>query len=551
MITLFYPYTLTLKAPLLITSLEGDPNSAHSLGFIPGSAIRGAVASGLKNPAQVRQYILSGQVCYLNAYPTANSQRALPMPVSFRQEKYDASTTHDLAFYSGQPQPGEDEDQGGWPQEQLKSLEASFLSLDQADLNIASVTMESRVHQQRDRLAGRAYTIRDPQRPNVEESHGTIFTYEALEAEQEFQGIIAISGQNEEETDTLWQTIIGALGERRSLGRSRNARYGGDATITYAGSPRCYEAAGGTRLIRRNQAIQAGSPFRVFLTSDYSGRSPESGQCDPTVFKQDIVAQLSHRIEILKTRWAFRPVGGFNRKWGLQLPQTLALRAGSLLVLKAKCDIPYADLSAIEQRGLGERRTEGFGRVVFLEAPEQKCAILEGQQSDWPDEPGGPVPPLIETMQKRIITEALERHVTKTAADLIRNVDVGHIPSPSLLGRLRVPLRKGPPGLETLRDWLSENQGPRLRRPAMNQLDECRISGEKTSLSDWIRGILATNDVASASKKIPGTPGMIRKTSIQQKAAEQVMQGATLLPVIQLRLIDEVLALLARKKRSV
>ena len=37
-------FTLELKEPLLMTAIEGDPNSAVSLPFVPGSALRGALA---------------------------------------------------------------------------------------------------------------------------------------------------------------------------------------------------------------------------------------------------------------------------------------------------------------------------------------------------------------------------------------------------------------------------------------------------------------------------------------------------------------------------
>ena len=280
MITRFYPYTLTLEAPLLITSLEGDPNSARSLEFIPGSSIRGAVASRLDpNQPTFKQYILSGRVCFLNAYPTVEGERALPMPVSFRQEKY-GDEVHDLAAYSGQPGPDcETEDM--WPGEQLKGVEASFLSLDQPNLHKVLVTRDSRVHQQRDRSAGRAYTYRNPT-TGAEEARGTVFTYEAIEADQQFQGILAISGQDQNETDKIRGGLRLVDGDRLSLGRSRNARYGGSAVVACE-TPRDYETAGATGVIRRD--IQCGEGFRVFLTSDYIGRDTEVRTVRPYGFQ--------------------------------------------------------------------------------------------------------------------------------------------------------------------------------------------------------------------------------------------------------------------------
>ena len=532
MITRFYPYTLTLQAPLLITAPEGDANSVHSMGFIPGSTIRGAVASRLNptsNAAMFKQYILSGQVCYLNAYPTVNGQRALPMPVSLRKEKY-GDETHDLAYYSGQPQVEND-----WPDEQLQGVEAPFVSLDQADLTAAVATLDSRVHQQRDRSAGRAY-----------ESRGTIFTYEALEAGQKFQGIIAISGKDKKETDNLWRGIKKALDKRLSLGRSRNSRYGGSASVTIE-SPRDHETAGAIRIIRGE--LTRGSIFCVFLTADYVGRTPELGQPDPTAFRQEITELIGeNRVVVLRTRWAFRLVGGFNRKWGLQLPQTLALRAGSLLVLKAKDDIPCNDLLAIERTGLGERRAEGFGRVVFLEKQNKTCTISDKEPSE-PQEPEQSVPSLVKTMQKRIVLEALQHRITQSAANLTRNAK--SIPSPSLLGRLRLPLRKGATaGLPTLRSWFNRDYAQHLRRPAMNQLNDCRINWGKITLSEWIQERVATDEKVSDLKQILEMSRVTQNNYIVSPEDAMSVLDEDTASELTLRLIDEVLSLLARQKHQ-
>ena len=545
MITRFYPYSLTLQAPLLITSLEGDPNSARSLDFIPGSSIRGAFASRLDpNKATFKQYILSGDVCFLNAYPTVHGQRALPVPVSFRQEKY-GDTVHDLALYSGQPESGS---ANAWPDEQLKGTEASFLSLDQADLHTAFVTLESRVHQQRDRSAGRAYTYRDPV-TGAEEARGTIFIYEAIEAGQQFQGIVAISGQGQNEIDKIWGDLKCVVGDRLSLGRSRNARYGGGAVIAW-GTPRCYETVDATGVIRHD--LQCDACFCVFLTSDYIGRDAGSGQSDPTAFRQDIIRRIGgNRVEVLHTRWAFRPVGGFNRKWGIQLPQTLALRAGSLLVLKAKSAITYDGLAAIEQTGLGERCPEGFGRVIFLEAP-RKTRSIKTAQPDAPEAPKRDAPNLIKTMQRRIIMDAFDHRITKAAADRVRNAD--RIPSPSLLGRLRVPLRQGPPGLETLRTWLNDDRrnANRLRPPAMNQLNDCRIdndNNERITLAQWIRDRVNAAATTSDVGKALEIQRVIQKNYIESVEAAKTVLDTDTAQQLTVRLIDEVLALLARRQR--
>src|SRR5690606_25716743 len=138
MIVRYLPYTLSLHAPAVLTSLGGDPNSSRSLPFIPGSALRGAAARALGDPAgdadrlrRFRTLILDGTVRYLNAYPRAAGRRTVPTPVSFRVDKTAAVgwageiTTWDLAAFDGEA--GTDE--AVWPDASLSALPAPFVSI--------------------------------------------------------------------------------------------------------------------------------------------------------------------------------------------------------------------------------------------------------------------------------------------------------------------------------------------------------------------------------------------------------------------------------------
>lgn len=543
----FYAYTLTLKAPLLLTALEGDPNSVRSLGFIPGAAVRGVVASTIdpdKDPQSFRTLILSEQVCYLNAYPLVDTVRSLPTPVPWRREKY-SDQNHDLAGYSGRLVDDDDELENIWPQEQLQGLEAPFVTLDQPDLTAGVTSLDSRVHQQRDRLKGRAYTD-----PVTNEARGTIFTYEALEASQKFCGIVAISGQNQAEIDTRLAQVKTALGEKVYLGRSRRARYGGEVLVSVwscVGVQGEREAEGRNGLIMGD--LNAGQNFRVFLTADYIGRCSDTGQVDPTWFAAELIHRLGGRVEVLRSRWAFRLVGGYNRTWGLQLPQVLTLRAGSVVVLKAQQPISYSDLLAIEQSGLGERRAEGFGRVLFLEDRGTNVGAVNAPSPSFSDPPALPVPDLVHQMQKRILMDAVEQRITEVAAGIAGSAS--SIPSPSLLGRLRVPLRSAATNsLDTFQQWLSGTDQQRLRRPAMKQLDACRINAEgRKALSDWLK-LAAGADSAAHLDRLLNFTRIAQKHYVESEnaAKTRLIEQVTLLQ-IRVRLIDAVLALLTRRVR--
>ena len=76
------PYRIKLIEPLLATQIAGDPNSAVSHPYIPGSMVRGAIVraylrgSGVTTldagDEEARRLFFDGRTRYLNAYPTTS-----------------------------------------------------------------------------------------------------------------------------------------------------------------------------------------------------------------------------------------------------------------------------------------------------------------------------------------------------------------------------------------------------------------------------------------------------------------------------------------------
>jgi CRISPR-associated protein Csx10 len=528
MTTRYYPYALTLEAPLLLAALDADPNSARSLDHVPGGAVRGAVARGLcdagldrADPYRFRHLILSGRVCYLNAYVAADGRRCLPAPVSLRREKY-GEPVHDLAAWTGE----EDETAGT-----LERLATSFVTLGTPEMTAKGVLTTGRAHHQRDRTAGRPVLDR-----------GSVFHFEALDAGQEFHGLLAIHGEESAVASDL-QTIREALGPTLLLGRSRHAGYGGAATIQW-GEPVPREVEG-ERIL--SGYVGEGGVFRLLLTADYLGRDRATGQPDPSALRAEVESRLGGKAQVERQFLAFRTVGGFNRKWGLELPQSPAVRAGSLLVLRAKEHLSGTDLVALEHAGLGERRAEGFGRFVFLDAPGGAVPLRTA--SETTPEPTGDPPPLVLAMQGRLLDEAVGRRIREAATRIASSAE--RIPTRSLLSRLRVPLRlPAADGLKQLRAWLGDAEGG-LRRAARRQLEACRIGdhGRPWSLYDWLRENAKRSDLG----RVLGYDGVARHNRlIGEDAARKLLASAEREVPTRARFLDAVLAALAlRSAREV
>lgn len=547
MIVRYLPYTLSLGAPAVLTDIGGDPNSSRTLPFIPGSALRGAAARRLGDPGSdpgrldlFRRLILDGTVRYLNAYPKAGGRRALPTPVSLRVDKNLPArsggevTAWDLAAF-GEESNG---DEARWPEASLAQVPDPSVSLGAAQPLRVRPARGSRIHQQRDRTRGRAWT--DPQ---TEEPHGTIFAFEFLEAGQEFEGMVQIWAKDEATCDTLAAQVKDALRDPVLLGRSRRAGYGGNTAVSW-GDP-CQRELSGEGVISSD--VKQGTRFRVLLVSPYVGRDPETGQLDPTRLTRELAERLHGRATIVRPRWSFQLVGGFNWKWRLELPQAPACAAGSVLLLEATQTIPFADLLAIEHAGLGERLVEGFGRIVFLDAPSE-TVVLRVPSPAAPGAPGGPPPELVRFAEARIVEAAVARVIEEEAARLARSAK--NIPSSSLLGRLRNAMRADAhTALETMRTWVGQDgtAGPQLRRPAMDQLERCRI-GNGERLSGWLRrtaegdrstdlgNILRLDAVAQRSH-------IVSEESVRTLLAERDKE-------LRARLIDATLAALSRMQRQ-
>lgn len=553
---------IVVASPLIITRRHGDPNGAGTHPFIAGSALRGAVAQRLLSAGtraeseEFRLLVLSGKVRYLNAYPEVHEARALPMPVSWRVLKSDAGRGWDLAYFpAAEETSGSDEDlEVSWPEEQLETPGAPFASATMRSGAWLTVTPEvgARGHHQRDRAKGRAWKDREGA------AHGTIFAYEYLEPSQVFRGVIQLMPG----ADGAEAKLRELLAEPIVIGRSRRAGYGGDARVEFRESL-AREYAGASQLLARD--LQNGERFRILLVSSCIARDPRTGQPDPSALEREIVERLNGAVRIERRRWAFETVGGFNQKWGLEVPQACAVRAGSVFVARALRPLSLETLLALEHEGVGERRTEGFGRLALLTYDETARTIrLEPvrEQKRLPDQPGPPderAAKLLEFLERRIVLEAAETELRRAAWTLAQHAQKP--PSNALLGRIRTLLREGhdagraEKALAELHKWVEEwrgESGKEGRKRAAEQLSECSLRGRK--LLDWLADLVGADGQRwRALKQAVGDAGGLAALS-QKNCLRSREQAEALLEQhaasLTVGFLDELMGALARMNRE-
>jgi CRISPR-associated protein Csx10 len=499
----YLPYSITLQSSAIMTSLGGDPNSSRTLTYIPGIALRGAVAAELgdpdRNPSVTQDFsdlVLGGKVRFLNAYPVVNGVRALPTPVSMKMEKNVLENGQfvrgqDLAAYDGYiSRPGE-EPAIYWPEQQLIPLAQGYVGIGASPPTLTEPKVRTSIHQQRDRQKGKAW-----------KKVGAIFTFESLDEDQTFAGSIQLRGKTQEALAELETRIRGLLREKKLLfGRSRRAAYGGLAHVAL-GSATCdreVSGSGSAGLRPLHGGIPENQLFRVLLTSPCIIRNPNTGQIDPAALGPVLLELFNKNVALQRVHWSFELVGGFNRKWGLELPQALAVAAGSVLVFSANQAISHDDLLKLEHEGIGERKSEGFGRFLLLDKPIptinlDQFSAVPGEAPFSGDRPG-----LVKVIESRTLKAALDKRIEEQAMRVAGNAArlSTNLPTNSLIGRLRNPLRGTDPvrAIETLKAWLGNSESVGLlKRPAMEQLEKCEVE-RGVSLYSWLRLAMNKDEV--------------------------------------------------------
>jgi CRISPR-associated protein Csx10 len=333
-------FLLHTRQPILATSLQGDPNSDVSYPYIPGSMLRGALIGRylkqyqpsekdiLDNPDVVRLFF-DGNTRYLNAYIWDREQktRSLPIPNCLCKSK-------------GDDDPEKIVNRIQKTIDSPKQVQG-FCVINDQDIRLHKVKRRINIHNQRDRQRGRGV-----------EGSGAVFRYDAIDAEQTFQSVILCD--RDEDVD-----IIKSLLQRQDiwLGGSQSAGYG-HVTVQLLEDDSWNEV--GVNWEERSSQ----SNFTITLLSNLILRD-DCGQptTNPQVLIKEISEALGTNLKLLDFYANVEVVGGFNRKWGLPLPQISSISLGSIFVFEKPENIQDEKMWNIEAQGVGERKVDGFGRI--------------------------------------------------------------------------------------------------------------------------------------------------------------------------------------------
>ena len=321
--------TITTQQPVLASALEGDPNSGETFPYIPGSVLRGALIARYTpsinlGDANIKRLFFSDAVRFLHAYPLENDQRAIPLPRLLPENPSapSADAAHENAASSDPPLKN-------------KGLPIEWLVNDSNGAYTFRTTRHLNIHTTRNRAKGRS--TRD---------NGAVYRYVAIAPQQLFQAVILGAAADLQTFKTLLDQQ-----PRLWLGGARSAGYGEVTIACTLDDAWRHETA---------NLPATSTTVTMTLLSDAIVRDGD-GQYARSL-SGAMFGLLNATINWQRSAIKYTVVGGFNRTWGLPLPQTPALAAGSVLTWD---NVQPADLALLVERGIGERRNEGYGRISF------------------------------------------------------------------------------------------------------------------------------------------------------------------------------------------
>ena len=481
------PFTITLLEPTLVIMLgSGDANQLESFSYIPGSVLRNALAaryigqSNLGDKAAqdptCRSLFFEGRVRFLNAYPIdRQGQRTLPTPLSWQANKEDLAEFNEkengrLAIKDFSHEPETDLEAG-------KPVGKDFCALADGEVEFFQVKRRVMMHNAR------------TTRRVIADNTSTMFQYEAVAEGEKFAGVILAD-------DTIDLSLLHPLftAAPLSLGKSRSAGYGRiEVTLGQM------QTAWHEYRPAEDYELPGNDPYVVItLLSDALVRDRNGSYSADLSYALDLSPNALQRDRsTIKTQI----VGGFNRKWGLHLPQATAVKMGSVFVYQA-ADLDAAKLAHWQLNGLGERTLEGFGRIAVNWQRSAHLKVIKIRRSPSPspvstltaDSPAG-------QLAQRISTHQLRQKLDQKLLARITALKIQDAPSKSQLSRVRLVARRAMEQGQ-LQPIIGFLNGIR-NKPAYKELNDSRL--EQQSLYHWLTEY--AQDPAKIEQVLSGSGG--------------------------------------------
>lgn len=335
------------------TNMQSD--SEETMVYIPGTSIRGAyiykyiVGKGVRdiNKGIHRQKLLNGQMKFLNAYPKHEDKRSIPFPKCYFAPKEEIKGANKkLRIKSGldiRLEPG---------YEKVRTSE--FVGLEGEEYFKVNVEKTSNLHI--NKMRGK--------------ENNKLFRYEAMKKGQVFQGIIKVEEDSYiDEVKELFEDAI------VYLGGSKGSGYG-----------KCR--------IKNLKVLESNPEYEDFkignleeeiyllALSDIIFRN-EIGEYKTFIDEEYIAKELGlDKVEFIDSSIETKNITNFNNKWNCSTPNINSIQAGSVFKYRISEKVEKERLKDFIDRGIGERRLDGFGRFIILDYIRGSYIVEEKEGED-------------------------------------------------------------------------------------------------------------------------------------------------------------------------
>ncbi|MEG2137083.1 MAG: hypothetical protein RRY64_00350 [Oscillospiraceae bacterium] len=324
-------YRLELCTPMCVTNLaQSYANGYETRGYLPGSAVRGMVLSALvaAEPMEFatrKSVLLSDAVRFTNALPLCGDQGGIPPPKGFYENKQGGD--FESVLLRGTVTPGNKRASLG----NICRIEGDKLRCTSAqtggDMRIT--------------------------RKNRDQDQG-MYTARYLAAGQMLEGYIYCDNPD------LAPLLGGTFHHEIWLGADRSCGCGLCRLVAL-------EVISQPDYLQWSYAPTDEIPAQ--LTMELLAPTAMRGENGNPVGLDEKTLATALGVETVRVdacATSLVEVGGFNRTWGCAVPALTMYDGGSTFLLTCTPPPTFAALRRLELSGLGLRRSEGCGQVLFL-----------------------------------------------------------------------------------------------------------------------------------------------------------------------------------------
>ena len=480
-------YRLTLRESAVIPMSDGDPNTVMTRQEVPGSNVLGAAAwKYLRQPGnsaendEFRHFFLDGGVRFLMAYPEAidgEPQRTIPISHSIRKFKEGANRPEEEKLVDFLELLDDSELLDNQKKEKKapkKRLDRHYALIWKENLSTQLVKMERNYHHARAGLQAGGRSIGRALGNQVE--GGAFFQYEAIQADQIFQGAVLGSMRDLAKLQT-WMPNGGLI----SVGRSRSAQYGQTEFEWIDKTPQELNGRVEWDAFLKTDDAPVADDCLIITTLSALLSVNKQGHPDvlfPVCELANVLGLDACDLKLSHSYTRTEIIGGYHTHLRLPRQQVPAIAAGSVFVFSLKKQPEGDRLLKLEHKGLGIRKGEGYGRIAVNRQGALSLTNTTEKPLDYPKhkKPEFQIPTVVQDLlcgvaRRHCLMEMQQRAIT--TANRTKN-----IPNNTVLGKLRLLLQQSTPvAIKTLNA---------LRPRTIEKLERCQIDTNEPD-TQWLQ----------------------------------------------------------------